>query len=131
MTDHPIVARRRKQAGDFGLFEQLDIGDLAKQIAHGALEQTATGKQSAYSRERQRRSPTSGRHQRRVETEADARSASQIHQPVEPREQGLDFAPTAFDQGVKHSALRHPGSAGDTFGIFVALDHDYTIEEVR
>src|SRR5712692_4212627 len=81
------------------LFEQLDIRHLAKQIAHGAFEQTATRKQSAYSRERQRRSPTSRRHQRRIKTEADARSPALIHQPVESGKQRLDFAPTAFDQG--------------------------------
>jgi hypothetical protein len=32
---------------------------------------------------------------------------------------------------VKHSALRDPDPAADTFGIFVTLDQDHLVEEVR
>ena len=65
------------------------------------------------------------------QNQSSRRSPALIHQPVEPGKQRLDFAPAAFDQCVKHSALRHPGPAVDTLGIFVALDHDYPIEEIR
>src|SRR5258708_17340691 len=101
MRDHPIVARRREQASDFGLFEQLNVRQLAKQIAHRAFEQAATRKQSAYSRERQRRSPTSRRHQRRIKTETDPPRPALVHQAVEPRTTRPGFWPAALDPGLE------------------------------
>jgi hypothetical protein len=50
---------------------------------------------------------------------------------VESRKQRLDFAPSAFEQRVKHSALRHADPAADTFGIFIALNQDDFVEEIR